>query len=227
MKLSTPQVQRFWREWPKSCAAMQWTRVAGMTAAEIDAKRKEFLKGCGFDSLKDVDRVAGFTKVLNELLVLQGVSLKAAHETVDPSLNRSRVLRNHILTELVPCLELYVEDVRAYITKIMQDKNRWWKIDRPECEMTLMDLSAEKIPGTDRATGEVKEYPSQLEQLLYTLSARLNELRNQAGDTIHDMKVRAGVECNCKPCVTTRNRLPFVLALAGLPAVPKKVDAPF
>lgn len=227
MKLSEDQVDLFWSLWKKSCIVMRWTRADGMSAKEIDANRKEFLKRCGFSSLTLVDRMDGFTKVKNELLVLQGVSLKAAQETIDPALNRARVLRHHILTDLVPCLELYLEDVRAYMTKIMQDKNRWWKIDRPECDMTLMDLSADKIPGTDRATGEVKEYPSQLEQLQYTLSARLNDLRNQAGDSLHDMRTKAGLECACAKCRTASNLKPFALALAGLPAEPDQVDAPF
>jgi hypothetical protein len=66
MKLSTEQVSLFWREWPKACKAMGWTKANGMSAAEIDLKRKEFLLRCGFDSLTKVDRVDGFTKVKNE-----------------------------------------------------------------------------------------------------------------------------------------------------------------
>jgi len=204
MNLSTAQVQRFWREWPKSCKAMGWTKANGMSAAEIDAKRKEFLLRCGFNSLTKVDRVDGFTKVLNELLVLQGVSLKAARESDDPSLNHARVLRNTILTELVPCLELYVADVAGFMAEIMEDKNRWWKIDRPARGMTLMDLDAKPVFRTDRATGELKEFPSQLKQMIYTLSARLNDKRKDAGDTIHEMKIKAGVPCACALCRGTR-----------------------
>jgi hypothetical protein len=210
MNLTPSQLRRFWQEWPKSCKAMNWTRTAGLTTAEIDAKRKEFLAGCGFGSLTQVDRVAGFTKVLKELLVLQGVDLSAAREADDPSINRARVLRNKILTELVPCLEIYVEDVNGYITEIIEDKNRWWKIDRPARGMTLMDLDAQPIFRRDRETGELKEFPSQLDQMVYTLSACLNGsgkmrkgkksrlgFRVAAGQTIHEMKIKAGVPCNC------------------------------
>ena len=204
MNLTTAQVQRFWREWPKSCKAMGWTKANGMSAAEIDAKRKEFLARCGFDSLTKVDRVDGFTKVLKELLVLQGTDLKAAREADDPTINQARVARNFILTELVPCLELYVADVAGFMAEIMEDKNRWWKIDRPARSMTLMDLDAKPVYRTDRATGELKEFPSQLTQMIYTLSARLNDKRKEAGDTIHAMKIKANVPCTCSLCRGTR-----------------------
>jgi len=205
MNLSEDQVRWFWREWPKSCAVMGWTKAKGMSAKEIDAKRKEFLLRCGFKSLTDVDRLDGFTKVKNELLVLQGVSLKAARETVDPALNQARVLRNQILTEIIPCLELYRREQLTFdLQKIMEDKNRWWKIDRPACHMTLMDLDARPIFRTDRATGEQKYMGSQLSQMQWTLSRWLNELRNQAGDTIHDMRTKAGVPCACAVCRGTR-----------------------
>jgi hypothetical protein len=188
MILSDAQVQRFWREWAKTCQIMNWTREAGMTSAQIDAKRKELLAACGFSSLTKVDRTAGFTKVLNELLVIQGTSLKAAHETIDPSLNEARILRNHILTELVPCLELYVEDVRVFLTQIMEDKTRYRKTDRPDRDLNLMDLNA-----------------GQLKHMQFTLAARLNDKRKAAGDTIHDMKIKASVPCSCAECRDRRN----------------------
>lgn len=180
---------------------MNWTKAAGMTAAEIDAKRKEFLARCGFKSLTEVDRTEGFTRVLNELLVMQGVSLQAAKETVDPSLNQARVLRHQILTEIIPCLELYRGDaLTSDLAKIMEDKNRWWKLDRPERGMTLMDLDARPIYRTDRGTSKQKYCGSQLSQMQWTLSRWLNDLRNQAGHTVHDMRIKANVPCDCAVC---------------------------
>lgn len=187
MKLSPEQVRRFWREWPKSCQAMGWTRERGLTAAQIDAHRKEFLARCGFTSLTLVDRVDGFTKVLKELLVLQGTDLQAACEADDGSINKARTIRYHLLNELVPCLELYIPDVREYMTSILEDNRRWWKLDRPTRDITMMDLNA-----------------IQLEKFRYTLSARLNDKRKTAGDTIHDMKIKAGVRCVCAPCERAR-----------------------
>ena len=217
MKLSTAQVNRFWREWPKSCRAMNWTREAGLTSAEIDAKRKEFLRGCGFNSLTEVDKVAGFTKVLNELLVLQGVSLKAAQETVDPTLNEARVLRTQITTEIIPCLEVYRHDtIMEDLAKIMEDKNRWWKLDRPVRGMTLLDLDAKPIYRTDKTTGELKFMGSQLSQMQWTLSRWMNELRNAAGDTIHEMKMKACVPCTCAACVRSKMRIEAPAGLVAL-----------
>lgn len=221
MKLSTPQVQRFWREWPKSCKAMGWTKESGMSAAKIDLKRKELLARCGFSSLKQVDRVDGFTKVLNELLVMQGASLQAGMEAEDQTINRARTLRHHIINELVPCLELYLADVRGYMTSIMEDKNRWWKIDRPVRKMTLMDLDAQPVWRTDKKIGELKEWPSQLEQMRYTLTARLNTLRGEAGDTIHDMKLKAGLPCVCAKCCDR------AVAAAVGSKIPVEANCPF
>ncbi len=203
---------------------MGWTRAKGMSAKEIDAKRKEFLLRCGFKSLTEVDRTDGFTKVKNELLVLQGVSLKAAQETIDPALNQARVLRNQILTEIIPCLEYYRREQLPFdIIKIMEDKNRWWKIDRPACHMTLMDLDARPIFRTDRVTGEQKYLGSQLSQMQWTLSRWLNDLRNQAGDTIHDMRTKAGVPCNCAAC--SRPLVTVIHTASDVPA--EKVQDPF
>jgi hypothetical protein len=183
MKLSRAQVRRFWREWPAACRVRHWTRADGLPATEIDARRKEFLARCGFDSLTEVDRVAGFTRVLNELLVLQGASLSAARETVEPDRNVARVRRHLIANELIPCLGLYVADARAYLTEIMEDKTRYRKTDRPARGLQLTDLDAEE-----------------LRQLQFTLAARLNAKRRAAGDSVHGMKLRAGVRCGCTRC---------------------------
>lgn len=198
MNLSKAQVQTFWRLWAQAAQAQGWTREAGLNAAAINAKRKEFLARLGFDSLTKVDRTDGFTRVKNELLVLVGTSLKAGLEVNDPTLNKARNYRHLILNELSPCLGVYVADVTGYLTAIMEDKNRWWKIDRPACDITLEDLNAQPI--FRRVKGELKEFPSQLEQLVMTLSARLNVLRNKTGDTIHEMKLKAGVPCCCRDC---------------------------
>ena len=161
---------------------MNWTKANGMSAAEIDAKRKEFLAACGFTSLTEVDRTDGFTKVLKELLVMQGTDLQAAREVLPDGeqFNQARVLRNQILTELIPCLELYIADVQAYVTEIIEAKTRHWTTDRPARGLTLLDLDA-----------------VMLKQVQFTLAARLNAKRKAAGDTGHEMKMKAGVPCQC------------------------------
>ena len=229
MILSTPQVSRFWREWSKTCKAMNWTKAAGMTAGQIDAERKRILAECGFESLTAVDRVTGFTKVLKALQVLQEDDLDAGIEADDTTINDGRVLRNVILTEIVPCLELYVDNVQAVMTDIMQDKNRWWKIDRPIREMNLMDLPTQPVIRLDRKSGQPVEFASPLKQMLMTLSRVLNDKRRAAGDSIHAMKIKAGLPCHCAGiCRKRANQTAFVAALAGVP-VPEEaeIEQPF
>ena len=165
---------------------MGWTKADGMTPDQIDGKRKEFLASCGFKSLTEVDRTAGFTKVLHELIVLQGTSLKSAHETIDPSLNEARVLRNQIAAEIVPCLEVYVEHSVGYINAILKNRFRGMKLE---------ELNA-----------------AQLKAFRDTVNARVQVMRNKAGHSIHQMRMLASVPCNCSDCCRPTVILPPVPA---------------
>ncbi len=195
--------------WGQVCKARGWKasdkvlRLA--TFSEILGRKLE--------SSNEIERLTECTKLMAELNCIIGVSVRAGRDAADPAENRARVLRNKITDEIVPCLELYVQDVAAYIAAIMEDKNRWWKIDRPSRGMTLMDLDAKPIFHRDRKSGELREFPSQLEQMVFTLSACLNgsgKMRGQkksrlgfrvaAGHTLHEMKVKAGVPCDCAAC---------------------------
>jgi hypothetical protein len=214
MILAPKQVKEFWRLWPQACSANGWTRENGMTAAAIDAKRKEVLRECGFNSLTEVDRRDGFTKVKNKLLVLIGVSVQAGVEANDPvAHNNARIHRHVIETEILPCLALYVEDVTGYVATVIAGLTRHYKTDRPTRPPTLSDLDIYPAIAQRRTTNptccapdgrRVVPGPSQLEQCLMTLSARLNALRKAAGDSIHDMKTKAGLECNCAQCCRRR-----------------------
>ena len=94
MKLSPPQVSRFWREWSAACRAQEWT--GHLSAAEIDAKRKELLARAGFGSLTLVDKTRGFDRVLLELAALQDSITKQVQAMESPR----RVLL-HTIAELV------------------------------------------------------------------------------------------------------------------------------
>jgi hypothetical protein len=214
MNLSGDQVKTFWSMWAKACRKQGWT-----AKAEIEAKRKELLARCGFKSLTLVDRLDGFTKVKNELLLLisDHTDLKAAAETENPELNQARVFKHKIMNELLPCLALYEEDVAGYLTSVMEDKNRWWKIDRPACQITLEDLDAKPI--FRFRNGERKEFPSTLEQLMMTLNARVNTKRKAAGHSGHEMKLRAQVFCDCAKCEKAR------LLAAVVPPLPTGTDS--
>lgn len=218
MNLSGDQVKTFWSMWAKACRKQNWTREAGLAAGEIDAKRKELIARCGFASLTKVDRMDGFTKVKNELLILisDNTNLKAAEEAENPELNQARVFKHRILNELLPCLALYEEDVPGYLTSVMEDKNRWWKIDRPASEITLEDLDAKPI--FRFKNGVRQEFPSTLKQLLMTLNARVNTKRKAAGHSGHAMKMLAKVFCDCAKCEKAR------LMAAVIPPLPAGTD---
>ena len=219
--------------WGRVCKDRKWKQ------SDKDFRLAKFseLVGRELKSTNDVERLEECTKLMNELKCLLGISLQAGKEATDPSLNAARVLRNQILTEIIPCLELYRgEKLAEDLANIMEDKNRWWKLDRPARGMTLMDLDARPIFRTDRATGEQKFMGSQLSQMQWTLSRWMNDLRNAANDTIHDMKIKAGVPCTCAVCRGVKVALssgdPELEPLAGADpdlgaAVPEETVCPF
>lgn len=222
MKLSTEQVRAFWKMWPLACQQQGWTREAGLSAADIDAKRKEFLRRCGFASLTLVDRVNGFTKVKNELEILIRPNIDAAREAEDQTINLARTLRWTIRNNLLPCLALYHPDSEGYLAEVIQDKfNRLRHYEN----LTLDDLDARPIPSTAR-NGQLYEGASQLEQVRSTLSARINTMRSEAGDSVHDMKLRAGLKCDCKRCQERPAELP-VAVLEIEPLTVADVNMPF
>lgn len=206
MNITAPQRIGIMKLWGRVCKDRGWK--SGDKTLRLATFGK--IIGREIASANDIERVDECTMLMNELQAMLGVSIQAALESGSVYINKVRVLRNVILTELVPCLELYVEDVKGYITEIMEDKNRWWKIDRPGREMTLMDLTAEPIRRWDVKSNSMKEFPSQLDQMVYTLSSCLNGsgqffrgkksrlgFRVAAGHTLHQMKTLAGVPCNC------------------------------
>jgi len=134
-------------------------------------------------TLDDLGRMDECTKVLKELEAMLGVNVDAGLEANDLTINKARTYRNVITSQILPCLALYEPDPPAYMRSVMEDKNRWWKIDRPQCGLTLDDLSA-----------------GPLKQLLMTLNARLHSKRKAARQTIHEMKIAAGVDCGCAEC---------------------------
>ncbi|MDE2020943.1 MAG: hypothetical protein KGJ13_11455 [Patescibacteria group bacterium] len=202
MKITAAQRTVIMKLWGRVCKDRGWK------ASDREFRLGKFgeIIGRPITSTDDIGRIDECTKLMKELSALLGVDVQAAREADDLTINRARVLFHQICGELVPCLELYIADVRGYLTAIMEDKNRWWKIDRPARDIKITDLTARPIRKWDFKTRSMKEFPSQLEQLQYTLAARLNTLRNQAGDSIHDMRTRAGLGCNCSKCISARNQ---------------------
>jgi hypothetical protein len=203
--------------WNKVCKDRGWK--SGDRALRL-ATLGELL-GRDLTTMDDIERIAECTKVMNGLKVMLGVSIKAGMEVGDPTLNQARVFKHKILNELMPCLELYEADVQGYLTSVMEDKNRWWKIDRPACEISLEDLDAKPIiRRVKNQAGEwlTKEFASTLEQLLMTINARLNTKRKAAGHSGHEMKLLAKVFCDCAKCEKAR------LVAGVIPALPAGAD---
>lgn len=173
MKLSKAQVTLFWRLWGQACRCQGWTTERGLSRAEIDQRRKSLLADCGFDSLTAVDKTAGFGRVKAALMTLCD-RLDGAIEADHPEIDEARRLRHVITWDLMPRLARLPEfvasedGVMGYVERICRDKfglSEDWQLD-------LDDLDARPIIRT-RPDGSLQESPSQLFQLLITLTARL------------------------------------------------------
>jgi len=135
----------------------------------------------------DVDRVKAVLGMLSGNLARTG-------EVGRPEFGRARRLRNVIRAQ-IKCLALFQERPRAYVAEIINDKfNRARRVEH----VTIRDLTADLIVST--RGDKVHESPSQLDQLVMTLARIVNQRRKAADMTIHDMKLKAGVPCNCSLC---------------------------
>ena len=189
-RLTEKQQAFFWQLWRQACAAQNW-------GAEVrEERRREVLARCGFASATEITPKEGFDRVKKELLTLCD-NVRAAGETEADQ--EGRRLRWIIRSELLPCLGVYVGDAEAYLVKLMRDKERWFRRGlRPTVDISLDDLS--NVPESTTVDGVLVESDSPLRQCLFTLSARLDALRSAAGDSQHDMRLRAGVPCRCQKC---------------------------
>lgn len=150
-------------------------------------------------SLDDLGKMEECTVVLNQLHALVHDNVRAGLKADDARINQAESYRTVIREELLPCLSNYEADAGRYMVRVMEDKNRWWKLDQPIRAMLLNDLTA-----------------AQAKQLLMTLNARLHAKRRAAGHSIHDMKLAAGVKCHCAKC--SRSPAALVQPLPPAPA---------
>jgi hypothetical protein len=70
MELTKAQQQRFWREWGAAKREQGWLPENGWSAEQIENERYALLRRAGFESLTEVDRLAGFDRLLAELAAL-------------------------------------------------------------------------------------------------------------------------------------------------------------
>ena len=150
------------------------------------------------DNSADVDRVKACLGMLAD-------EMKETSEVGRPEIGRARRLRD-VIRDHIKCLGLYVPRPRSYVAEIIDDKFNSWRKYGPR--LTIKDLTADPIIKKDG-----KEIPSQLDQLIFRVSAVVNQKRKQnvlveayrhlQGTeplTIHEMKTTAGVRCDCSFC---------------------------
>jgi hypothetical protein len=150
------QTKLFWRLWSRACQTQGWM------GDEREVQRKVVLGEMGFSSLKDVDSTRGFDRVKARLNVLCQ-RLEGAREETWPDLGEARRHAWIIEHELIPGLADLLSDPHAYVAQICQDKfghtTKW---------QNLLD---------DPGSG-----PRKVRDLLFTLTARLQALRRDAGE---------------------------------------------
>lgn len=176
--MTKAQTMLYFREWGRVravCRAAAWPEpdrhalhVRALGAAKSS---KEF-------NNEDLDKVLAEFRAIS-----QPAGVKA-------QLRQQRQPRTRLefsLDELLACLGLYVADAHAYAAGICLDR-----FGTPD----WTELSMEAVP--HRSDPAVSS--SQLDQFRWTLARALNGktgLRNRAGDTLHDMKLKAGLPCHC------------------------------
>jgi hypothetical protein len=184
------------RGWKVSDRALRLATIGGILGRELP-------------SLDDVERLAECTKVFAELEAMLGVSLRAGLEATQPGRNRKRNFKWLIANEALPCLAVYLPNGEVgaynYLLEVMAGKSRWRKTDRPESDPRLDDFD-------DRT----------VEQIFWTLNARLNSKRKAAGDSGHEMCVKAKIPCRCAAC--RRSNSPAAAGVV-LPPLPVGTDS--
>jgi hypothetical protein len=215
--MTLPQRNKLMIElWPAACRAQGWKasdrnfRLFILSVAvsfEIGTLQQFFqVMSTPVDKLPrllttadEIDQGEEFTKV-KAVLSLLSDSVAGARDAGDPALNLARQKRNVILS-LMQCLSIYplekpmgVDGAEAYVTEIISGKFKR--------AMAIEELSYKPVRFTDRGTGEPRQIPSQLDQLLYTLSARVSKYRQAAKHSEHQMRQIAGVRCRktCQEC---------------------------
>lgn len=202
--------------WPSACRVQGWKvndrelrlRVCAWAVSLENPNQHDLVEAINSDrtpprelaSTNDLDNGADVDRV-KACLGMLADKMKETGEVGHPEIGRARRLRDAIRDQ-IKCLGVYIPKPRAFVAEIINDKfNRAGRLET----LTIRDLTDDPIILRDG-----REIPSQLDQLVYTLGACLNGsgklrggkrsrlgLRVEAGDTLHEMKIKAGVRCDC------------------------------
>lgn len=181
------------------------------------------------ESAGQLNHTSDVDAVKTALLMLAD-NLNAAKEQGKPEYGAARCWR-YVLSDHMKCLAIFPLDkpmgmggAQAFVQTLIDGKfNRNSTLNK----MTLEDVSEAPRFAHNERTGRVDEKPSQMEQLLMTVAARLNGktgFRSKAGYTMHDMYCAVGLPCYCKLCVSRSNHI--ALAASGEPLIPPLSSPP-
>ena len=230
--------------WPAACRAQAWktgdrnlrlrvcawavslenpTQLSLLEAINSDRQPDRRLETTNdLDNKADVDRVKACLGMLAD-------KMKETGEVGQPQIGRARRLRD-VIRDQIKCLGVYISKPRAFVAEIINDKFNRGRRGGHSQPLTIRDLTDDPIIIKDRDTGRVREIPSQLDQLVYTLGACLNGsgklragkrsrlgFRVAAEDTLHEMKIKAGVRCDCTICDKMGQVKPGLVEMKLLP----------
>ena len=224
--------------WPAACRAQGWktsdralrlrvcawavslenpTQLSLLDAINSDRTPVRELESTNdLDNKADVDRVKACLGMLAD-------SVKLTGEVGQPQFGSARRKRDVIRSSL-KCLALYHPAPRKLLAKLVGDMFERYR-STGQKPLTIRDLTDDVQIYIDRKTRLPKEGPSQLERLVMRFAQIVNDARNknvlmpayaklqgQVPLTIHEMKLTAGVFCDCKYCcdLRARGRAPIV-----------------
>lgn len=197
--------------WTQACKANGWRA----SDRELRLSTIGGILGRKISTLDEVGRLDECTKVMAELGSMTGVDLRSAQEAVEPDRNHKRNWRWLIRQELLPCLALYpseanpdrpmgMDGAKGFLATVLEGKTRYRKTDRPESAASLNDFDERTV-----------------QQIFWTISARLNDKRKAAGHSGHEMCTLAGVRCKCAACRRKAKSATAAEAVNGLlPGLP-------
>ena len=210
--------------WPRACRAQGWKtsdrdlrlRVCMWAVSLTNPTQQELLAAIASDaqpirwleSTNDLDN-KGDVDAVKACLLMLADDLQKTAEVGQPHFGSARRKRDRIRDHL-KCLALYQEQPKKYLAVMLADM-----FHRPagQAPFTIRDL--------DDRERFYQGSPSQLERILMRLAKVVNQKRNEnklvpafahlQGElplTIHEMKLTAGVYCDCAICARINRQLP-------------------
>jgi hypothetical protein len=176
--MTTKQTQLYWREW------------AAVRRADPRADRLELtIRALGKARSSKEFTNAEFDRVL---AAFRAVSRPADVDGQLDQQEQPRKRKEHRIAEIMACLALYHPDPAGYVATVLAGRSTVPVAGT----LGLDDLS--DVP-TVRTRRDWTEYPgpSELEQVLMTLWSRVQPMRRRALHSLHDMRIAAGVPCDC------------------------------